>query len=154
MAGASSLRLALFPLLRKTPYTNSTFIPRNRNWECFRCCSSSPTPQSYSWQPFRKKKVVMRIAYVGTNYRGHILLTIPILCSFQNTSSYRFIILFFIYFSFRSPNATRWKYTLKYASLTVVFESKMFVKMHYWWIKCENLIGVVHQILNETIIPF
>ncbi|KAI5434936.1 hypothetical protein KIW84_021672 [Lathyrus oleraceus] len=70
MAGASSLRLALFPLLRKTPYTNTTFIHRNRNWECFRCCSSSPTPQSYSWQPFRKKKVVMRIAYVGTNYRG------------------------------------------------------------------------------------
>jgi len=72
MAGAaSSLRLTLLPLLRKSPYTNSTPITGNRrSWECFRYCSFSSTPQSYSWQPFRKKKVVMRIAYTGTNYRG------------------------------------------------------------------------------------
>ncbi|XP_058775784.1 putative tRNA pseudouridine synthase [Vicia villosa] len=70
MAVASYLRLALFPLLRKTSYTNTTSLLRNTSSEYFRYCSSSPTPQSYSWQPFRMKKVVMRIAYVGTNYRG------------------------------------------------------------------------------------
>ncbi|KAL5102265.1 hypothetical protein RYX36_006592 [Vicia faba] len=70
MAAASSLRLSLLPLLRKTPYTNTTSILRNTSCQYFRYCSSSPTSQSYSWQPFRKKKVVMRIAYVGTNYRG------------------------------------------------------------------------------------
>ncbi|AES98929.1 putative pseudouridylate synthase, tRNA pseudouridine(38-40) synthase [Medicago truncatula] len=70
-AAASSLRLTLSPLLRKVPYTNSTpIIGNRRRWECFRYCSFSSTPQSYSWQPFRKKKVVMRIAYTGTNYRG------------------------------------------------------------------------------------
>ncbi|WJX63726.1 tRNA pseudouridine(38-40) synthase [Trifolium repens] len=71
-ATASSLRLTFFLLLRKAPYTNTPPIIDKRRWSYFRCCSfsPSPSPQPSSWQPFRKKKVVMRIAYVGTNYRG------------------------------------------------------------------------------------
>ncbi|KAK7300832.1 hypothetical protein RJT34_11683 [Clitoria ternatea] len=72
--GTSSLRVPLFPLLRKAPFTvTTTFTPcfgsknTGRRWTRFQCCSSSPP---HSWPPFRKKKVVMRVAYVGTNYRG------------------------------------------------------------------------------------
>ncbi|CAN6463286.1 unnamed protein product [Victoria cruziana] len=38
------------------------------------CCASEARPQPtaahQTWQPFRKKKVVMRVGYVGTEYRG------------------------------------------------------------------------------------
>ncbi|KAJ1412215.1 Pseudouridine synthase I, TruA, C-terminal [Sesbania bispinosa] len=61
----SSLRVPLFlPLFKKAPFTVAPTIGRSILGQ-FRCCSSPP-----SWQPFRKKKVVMRVAYVGTNYRG------------------------------------------------------------------------------------
>ncbi|OIW04401.1 hypothetical protein TanjilG_32593 [Lupinus angustifolius] len=63
---APSLRFPLLTLLTKTPY------PRFRSrWRWFRHFSSSTEPQiQHSWQPIRKKKVVMRVGYVGTNYRG------------------------------------------------------------------------------------
>jgi len=42
-------------------------------FKCF-CASTStqslPTP-SEKWEPFLKKKVVMRVGYVGTNFRGY-----------------------------------------------------------------------------------
>uniref|UniRef100_A0A1D1XWR7 Putative tRNA pseudouridine synthase n=1 Tax=Anthurium amnicola TaxID=1678845 RepID=A0A1D1XWR7_9ARAE len=36
------------------------------------CCSSSPLPDrgERKWESFRKKKVVMRVGYVGTDYKG------------------------------------------------------------------------------------
>ncbi|XP_054819035.1 putative tRNA pseudouridine synthase [Prosopis cineraria] len=45
---------------------------------CVRCCSVStqtssqppPSESVFKWEPARKKKVVMRIGYVGANYRG------------------------------------------------------------------------------------
>ncbi|RZC26374.1 putative tRNA pseudouridine synthase isoform X1 [Glycine soja] len=55
------MRAPLFPLLKKAPFI--TGKRRRRTW--FHCCSS---PQA--WQPSRKKKVAMLVAYVGTNYRG------------------------------------------------------------------------------------
>ncbi|XP_057442165.1 putative tRNA pseudouridine synthase [Lotus japonicus] len=64
----SSLRVTLFPLLKKAPYTITPAIGRRKTWGRFHCCSCSSSPDS--WQPLRKKKVVMRVAYVGTNYRG------------------------------------------------------------------------------------
>ncbi|XP_027333131.1 putative tRNA pseudouridine synthase [Abrus precatorius] len=60
----SSLRVPLFPLLKNVPFTVTPYF-RRRSWTRF-YCSSPPN----SWQPSRKKKVVMRVAYVGTNYRG------------------------------------------------------------------------------------
>ncbi|XP_074357650.1 putative tRNA pseudouridine synthase isoform X2 [Apium graveolens] len=58
---SSSLRIALFP----TP-THLRF----RNLPC-RCFSETPyyLPNT-KWDPFRKKKVVMRVGYIGTDYRG------------------------------------------------------------------------------------
>lgn len=74
------------------PFTSLPFLPlsptRNPNTPfllrpptLFRCfCSSThhslpPThlpPLSHDkWEPFLKKKVVMRVGYVGTDYRGH-----------------------------------------------------------------------------------
>ncbi|KAK7321408.1 hypothetical protein VNO77_32029 [Canavalia gladiata] len=47
-------------------------FPRNTLLSCF-CSSihSLPTPLSLqNWEPFLKKKVVMRVGYVGTDYRG------------------------------------------------------------------------------------
>ncbi|KAK7385607.1 hypothetical protein VNO78_31335 [Psophocarpus tetragonolobus] len=61
------LRVALSPLLKKGPFTTGTAtagLAKRRRGARFHCCCS---PQSW-----RKKKVVMRVAYVGTNYRGPI----------------------------------------------------------------------------------
>ncbi|XP_061354294.1 putative tRNA pseudouridine synthase [Gastrolobium bilobum] len=64
-----SLRVTLFPLLKNAPFTLTPAIDRRRRRRRrFHCCFCSSPPQS--WQPVRKKKVVMRVAYVGTNYRG------------------------------------------------------------------------------------
>ncbi|KAL2317397.1 hypothetical protein Fmac_031273 [Flemingia macrophylla] len=70
------LRAPPFPLLRKSlfPFTPALGKTRRRTrFRCHSCCSSS----SQSWQPSRKKKVVMRVAYVGTNYRGLQMQTDP-----------------------------------------------------------------------------
>ncbi|KAI9118666.1 hypothetical protein K1719_010998 [Acacia pycnantha] len=74
----SSLRFPVFSLLTKRSYPtflSSDPITRRR---CVRCCSVStqtstqppPSESVFKWEPARKKKVVMRIGYVGTNYRG------------------------------------------------------------------------------------
>ncbi|XP_028768888.1 putative tRNA pseudouridine synthase isoform X2 [Neltuma alba] len=74
----SSLRFPVVPLLTKSPcptFLSSDPITRRR-W--VRCCSVStqtstqppPSESVFKWEPARKKKVVMRIGYVGTNYRG------------------------------------------------------------------------------------
>ncbi|TKY56579.1 putative tRNA pseudouridine synthase [Spatholobus suberectus] len=60
------LRVSLFPLLKKAPLTVTPAFGKRKRRTRFHCCCSSPQ----SWQPSRKKKVVMRVAYVGTNYRG------------------------------------------------------------------------------------
>ncbi|EXB28415.1 Putative tRNA pseudouridine synthase [Morus notabilis] len=76
----SSLRLPLSPFLAKSPFPTPTFrtssiliIPLRLTPIYFRCLSSSQdtTPHSENkWEPFRKKKVVMRVGYVGTDYRA------------------------------------------------------------------------------------
>ena len=71
-----SLRFPLSPCLLKTPTPNFTFTlfkfpilpPRPY------CSSQTSTllpPEK--WEPFRKKKVVVRVGYVGTDYRGHFI---------------------------------------------------------------------------------
>ncbi|KOM47189.1 hypothetical protein LR48_Vigan07g089300 [Vigna angularis] len=65
---ASWLRVPLFPLLRKAPFRVSPAFGKNKRRTRFHACCCSTSSQS--WQPSRKKKVVMRVAYVGTNYRG------------------------------------------------------------------------------------
>ncbi|XP_027939032.1 putative tRNA pseudouridine synthase [Vigna unguiculata] len=62
------LRVPLFLLLRKAPFTVSPAFGKNKRRTRFHCCCCSTSSQS--WEPSRKKKVVMRVAYVGTNYRG------------------------------------------------------------------------------------
>ncbi|XP_059430319.1 putative tRNA pseudouridine synthase isoform X2 [Corylus avellana] len=71
----SSLRFPLSPYLRKNPHSTPT-----PNFRLFRisilplrphCSSSSSSSSStHKWQPFRKKKVVIRVGYVGSDYRG------------------------------------------------------------------------------------
>ncbi|KAL5974728.1 hypothetical protein ACLOJK_031398 [Asimina triloba] len=91
MASAASLRLSLSPQLLN-PTHRISFLNSN----CLRifrsaassCSSSAPAaslssdiPSSSSdvessskkWEGFRKKKVVMRVGYVGTDYRGRLL---------------------------------------------------------------------------------
>ncbi|XP_061354307.1 putative tRNA pseudouridine synthase [Gastrolobium bilobum] len=73
MAFNSSLPFPLSPSINPNP-------TRNRNtpvlllpptlFRCF-CCSTQSLPtHSPSWDPFLKKKVLMRVGYVGTDYRG------------------------------------------------------------------------------------
>lgn len=82
----SSLRIPVSPWIRRNPRFDLPFLsvrPTNTNnrrqslISCrILCCSSSSTetltvpPTSKRWESFRKKKVVMRVGYVGTNYRG------------------------------------------------------------------------------------
>ncbi|KAL5582896.1 hypothetical protein UlMin_015338 [Ulmus minor] len=76
----SSLRLPLYPWLTKTPTRSFRFsnpiIPVRLN-QIYCSISSSPPSSAedtgihrQKWKPFRKKKVVVRVGYVGTDYRG------------------------------------------------------------------------------------
>ncbi|XP_020972515.1 putative tRNA pseudouridine synthase [Arachis ipaensis] len=60
-----SLQLPLFSLLRRASKTVKRFHCRSSSTQPL-----SSTAQSRVWHPLRKKKVVMRVGYVGTNYRG------------------------------------------------------------------------------------
>ncbi|KAK7276096.1 hypothetical protein RIF29_17229 [Crotalaria pallida] len=63
-----SLGVPLLTLLTKTHSLSRTSWFRHCT-----CSSTHPPPHpnpNHSWQPVRKKKVVMRLGYVGTNYRG------------------------------------------------------------------------------------
>ncbi|XP_024982193.1 putative tRNA pseudouridine synthase [Cynara cardunculus var. scolymus] len=93
----SSLRFAFSPLIHGRSSSKILFsVPNHKTTSikilCFSSSSSSasspltttldtlaPPPSNHSvdrntssnkWEPFRKKKVVMRIGYVGTDYRG------------------------------------------------------------------------------------
>ncbi|XP_022964935.1 putative tRNA pseudouridine synthase [Cucurbita moschata] len=84
----SSLRFPLSPWANKTSFPCFRFpYPNFVSWTSrlsprLLCCSSSSTAstdalstqcapdQLRKWEAFRKKKVVMRIGYVGTDYRG------------------------------------------------------------------------------------
>ncbi|KAM7527595.1 hypothetical protein LguiB_031005 [Lonicera macranthoides] len=97
MAVSSSLRLAISPWISSSCGSNFRFSSSNNNKTLailsFSSSSSSssssatsqnithpPPPPShsvvnppnsnYKWESFRKKKVVMRVGYVGTDYRG------------------------------------------------------------------------------------
>lgn len=78
----------VFALVSKTPWPAGF---RSR-WRWFHCSSeplitnSSPPPPQ-SWEPVRKKKVVMRVGYVGTNYRGDTAHTFPSIIHITYTSS-------------------------------------------------------------------
>ncbi|KAK6943781.1 Pseudouridine synthase I, TruA, alpha/beta domain, partial [Dillenia turbinata] len=84
-AAASSLRLQISPRIIRRP--NLSFLLPNPRLpiQLVSCSSSSsssidttPNPipnhtgdlSPNKWSPFRKKKVVMRVGYVGTDYRG------------------------------------------------------------------------------------
>ncbi|MED6195779.1 hypothetical protein PIB30_041190 [Stylosanthes scabra] len=56
-----------FPLLRRAPKTVTRFHCHSSSTQSL---TSTTTAQSHVWHPLRKKKVVMRVGYVGTNYRG------------------------------------------------------------------------------------
>ncbi|KAJ9565248.1 hypothetical protein OSB04_001214 [Centaurea solstitialis] len=85
----SSFRLAVSPLIHSHNSSSKLLfsIPNYKATSirilCFSSSSSPltttletlapPPPPDHSgnkWEPFRKKKVVMRIGYVGTDYRG------------------------------------------------------------------------------------
>ncbi|KAM0953767.1 putative tRNA pseudouridine(38-40) synthase [Dioscorea sansibarensis] len=75
MAGA--LRLPVAPLLFPNPRfripTSRSLLRASGSVRIF--CSSSPSSptskfEARRWEPFRKKKVVMLVGYVGTDYRG------------------------------------------------------------------------------------
>ncbi|XP_034688518.1 putative tRNA pseudouridine synthase isoform X3 [Vitis riparia] len=75
----SSLRFPLFPWIISNHTSNLRFSnPRILPQWSPHCSSSSsstvtesnPDQSVQKWESFRKKKVVMRVGYVGTNYRG------------------------------------------------------------------------------------
>ncbi|KAL8261895.1 hypothetical protein R6Q59_025944 [Mikania micrantha] len=87
----SSLRFALSPLIHtqissKIPFSCPNFQSKSIRILCFSSIPATataletlaPLPLSQSvntttenkWEPYRKKKVVMRVGYVGTDYRG------------------------------------------------------------------------------------
>ncbi|XP_020210633.1 putative tRNA pseudouridine synthase isoform X2 [Cajanus cajan] len=67
--GSWCLRVPLFPMLKKSVFTFTPAMGKRRRTRFeFHCCCYCSSSQS--WQPSRKKKVAMRVAYVGTNYRG------------------------------------------------------------------------------------
>ncbi|XP_071737990.1 putative tRNA pseudouridine synthase [Rutidosis leptorrhynchoides] len=87
----SSLRFAFSPIIHtKLLFSNPNYQLKSIRILCLSSASSPPSaaaletlaptpPASHSvenadsinkWQPFRKKKVVMRVGYVGTDYRG------------------------------------------------------------------------------------
>ncbi|XP_078445537.1 pseudouridine synthase family protein isoform X2 [Wolffia australiana] len=82
LGGSSSLRCHLFPSWVR-PYTNTNgrlfhclpnrrCLPQSRNCAIQRvfCSSSALADSERKWESYRKKKVVMRVGYVGTDYRG------------------------------------------------------------------------------------
>ncbi|KAK7276095.1 hypothetical protein RIF29_17228 [Crotalaria pallida] len=60
------------PFSRLSPSPNPITSPPLPPSLFFKCFSSTPThsPSPSQWDPFIKKKVVMRVGYVGTHYRG------------------------------------------------------------------------------------
>ncbi|KAF5187456.1 Pseudouridine synthase family protein [Thalictrum thalictroides] len=71
---ASSLRLSLSPWI-KNPNFKSSFITNTKKSPSYSSSLDQLKQQveegtGDSWEPYRKKKVVMRVGYIGTNYRG------------------------------------------------------------------------------------
>lgn len=67
----SSLRIPVSPWIRRKNPNNRHSLTSYRILCCCSCSSTEPTSTSNNkWESFRKKKVVMRVGYVGTNYRG------------------------------------------------------------------------------------
>ncbi|XP_035546322.1 putative tRNA pseudouridine synthase [Juglans regia] len=74
----SFLRFPLSPFLLKNPNpTKNSWLFRFPTFPLLPYCSGSSSSSSSSsasfthkWEPFRKKKVVLRVGYVGTAYRG------------------------------------------------------------------------------------
>ena len=85
----SSLRFPLSPCLLKNPHSTPT-----PNFRLFRipklllrphCSSSSSSSSStHKWQPFRKKKVVIRVGYVGSDYKGYFFYSLSIFIFLSN----------------------------------------------------------------------
>lgn len=88
----SSLRLPLTPWLAKPRRTHRSFgiaanpkIPLNLT-QIYQCSPSPSTleepteSQSKKWETFMKKKVALRVGYVGTEYRGSV-------SSYENSSA-------------------------------------------------------------------
>ncbi|KAK1283934.1 putative tRNA pseudouridine synthase [Acorus calamus] len=85
MAVASSLRLQVSPLLLPNPNASRRLLRNPKSVRLFTCSlpsavSPAPPPVEIAtedaasigirkWESFRKKKVVMRVGYVGTDYR-------------------------------------------------------------------------------------
>lgn len=90
----SSLRFAFSPLIHSQNSSRLLFSIPNYQTKSIRILgfsTSSPLPDTtletlapppppshsvnnlnpYKWEPYRKKKVVMRVGYVGTDYRGN-----------------------------------------------------------------------------------
>lgn len=91
VAISSCLRIALCPL--KTPPTHLRC--RNHKLLAIVCCFSSSSQTPYylpntKWDPFRKKKVVMRVGYIGTDYRGMYVSSMCIFSIF-NYPSYTYV---------------------------------------------------------------
>jgi len=107
----SSLRFPLSPwLLLKTPKLKPSFrfsfpiLPSSRHTQLLLLCSYSQSPPSISppltdsnsnqslhskWESIRKKKVALRVGYVGTDYRGLFPETI-----------FSFLVIFLIFLAF------------------------------------------------------
>lgn len=82
----TSVRFTLSPLIHrhnavKLLITNPNFYSKSIRFLCFSSSAAAASPPSLEtlppaavshekWEPYRKKKVVMRVGYVGTDYKG------------------------------------------------------------------------------------
>ncbi|PKA67237.1 Putative tRNA pseudouridine synthase [Apostasia shenzhenica] len=74
----SSLRLPISPCLFANTCSLRSYrfrpllhgIPRTPRYFCSFCPSTFPDTAKWRWESCRKKKVILRVGYVGTGYKG------------------------------------------------------------------------------------
>jgi hypothetical protein len=98
----TSLPFPLSPI--RNPKTPFHLLPSKTLFKCFCSSTTHPLPplSPDKWEPFLKKKVVMRVGYVGTEFRGSFFLQLSLFI-FVEIFDQLICVCVFIY---RSANST------------------------------------------------